>query len=145
MGVRKKLTKAAQREVYIGEVFQDCLAEKKALNKSPATITSAMGCFKRWYEYIESKAFFDERCGTDLCLFVKQLEKRGITLDDAQHYADSAIICFKQSDDKTMFASEDGVVVVLGNGGIATAYPRSWYVGDIWDLLEEVRKYGRRK
>lgn len=57
MGVKRKLTKAAQREVYIEEVFQDYLAEKKALNKSPATITSAMGSFKRWYEYLESKAF----------------------------------------------------------------------------------------
>ena len=57
MGVKRKLTKAVQREVYIEEVFQDYLAEKKALNKSPATITSAMGSFKRWYEYLESKAF----------------------------------------------------------------------------------------
>lgn len=57
MGIKRKLTKAVQREVYIEEVFQDYLAEKKALNKSPATITSAMGSFKRWYEYLESKAF----------------------------------------------------------------------------------------
>ena len=57
MGVKRKLTKAVQREVYIEEVFQDYLAEKKALNKSPATITSAAGSFKRWYEYLESKAF----------------------------------------------------------------------------------------
>ena len=57
MGVKRKLTKAVRREVYIEEVFQDYLAEKKALNKSPATITSAMGSFKRWYEYLESKAF----------------------------------------------------------------------------------------
>ena len=57
MGVKRKLTKAVQREVYIEEVFQDYLAEKKALNKSPATITSTMGSFKRWYEYIGSKDF----------------------------------------------------------------------------------------
>ena len=57
MGVKRKLTKAVQREVYIEEVFQDYLAEKKALNKSPATITSAMGSFKLWYEYLDSKAF----------------------------------------------------------------------------------------
>ena len=42
MGVKRKLTKAVQREVYSEEVFQDYLAEKKALNKSPATITSAI-------------------------------------------------------------------------------------------------------
>lgn len=57
MGVKRKLTKAVQREIYIEEVFQDYLAEKKALNKSPATIASTMGSFKRWYEYIESKDF----------------------------------------------------------------------------------------
>ena len=53
MGVKRKLTKAVRREVNIEEVFQDYLAGKKALNKSPATITSAMGSFKRWYKSLE--------------------------------------------------------------------------------------------
>ena len=53
MGVKRKLTKVVRREVNIEEVFQSYLAGKKALNKSPATITSAMGSFKFWYKTLE--------------------------------------------------------------------------------------------
>lgn len=75
----------------------------------------------------------------------KRLEKRGITVEDAQHYIDTAYICFQQSADKVMYLSEDGVAVVLGNGGLATAYPKSWFDETIQKLLKEVKNYGRSK
>ncbi len=68
------------------------------------------------------------------------MAKRGITLEDAQHYVDSAIICFRQSADKTMYASEDGVVIALDNGGIATAYPCSCFDENILKMIEEALK-----
>lgn len=74
----------------------------------------------------------------------KQLLKRGITLEDAQHYVDTAIICFQQSEDKTMYLSNDGVAVVLDNGGLATAYPASWFDENITGLLNEVKKKWRK-
>lgn len=75
----------------------------------------------------------------------KRLAQRGITLEDAQHYIDSALICFQQSEDKTMFLSADGVVIVLENGGIATAYPSSLYDDNTKRLYEEVNRVWKKK
>lgn len=74
----------------------------------------------------------------------KRLEKRGITVEDAQHYIDTAYICFQQSTDKVMYLSEDGVAVVLGNGGLATAYPKSWFDETIQELLKEVKRLWKK-
>lgn len=55
MGTKRILTKGKEREVTIEEAFDTYIDEKKAMNKSYATIQSAEGSFKRWHEYIVDK------------------------------------------------------------------------------------------
>lgn len=74
----------------------------------------------------------------------KRFEQRGVTLEDAQHYIDTAYICFQQSKDKVMYLSEDGVVVVLGNRGLATVYPKSRFDETIQELLKEVKRLWKK-
>ncbi len=69
----------------------------------------------------------------------RRLVERGITLEDAQHYIDTAILCFQQSVDKVMYVSEDGVAVTLNNGGLATAYPKNKFDNDIIKLIKEIK------
>lgn len=52
---RRKISAARQQPTTIEEAFQDYIQEKKALNKSAATIVSAEHSVKRWTEYLETK------------------------------------------------------------------------------------------
>lgn len=74
----------------------------------------------------------------------KRLAQRGITLDDAQHYVDTAIIAFQQSADKAMYLSREGVAIVLDNGGLASAFPASCFDDKTQELLKEVEKVWRK-
>ena len=74
----------------------------------------------------------------------KRLAARGITIEDAQHYVDTAIIAFQQSADKAMYLSRDGVAIVLDNGGLASAFPASCFDDNILELLKEVDKVWRK-
>ena len=53
-------------------------------------------------------------------------------------------ICFRQSADKVMYLSEANVAVVLGNGGLATAYPKSWFDETIQELLKEIKRLWKK-
>lgn len=74
----------------------------------------------------------------------ERLAERNITLKDAQSYIDNAIICFKQGKDKVLYLSEEGVcVAILKNGGISTAYPKSWFDERTIEILKAVKKNGK--
>ena len=38
-----------------------------------------------------------------------------------------------------MYVSEDGVAVILNNGGLATAYPKNKFDNDIIKLIKEIK------
>ncbi|HNW87482.1 MAG TPA: tyrosine-type recombinase/integrase [Candidatus Limiplasma sp.] len=54
MGTKRLITKAKEKELLIEDVYTDYIDEKKALNKSPATISSANGSYKRWMDYLKT-------------------------------------------------------------------------------------------
>jgi len=51
-GVKRRLTKAKERELTIEEAFDDFIQEKEALNKSAATIRGYTDSFKMWHKYL---------------------------------------------------------------------------------------------
>lgn len=72
----------------------------------------------------------------------KRMAERHITLADAQGYVDNAIGCYLQTGDKKMYVSEAGVVIVLPNGGISTAYSREDFDDDIKKTIKELKTNG---
>lgn len=56
-GIKRKLTKAVERELTLQEAFDDFIQEKEALNKSAATIRSYTDSFKIWHNYLESSDY----------------------------------------------------------------------------------------
>lgn len=57
MGIKRRITKARERSVTIEDAWTEFIEEKKALNKSPKSIISFEGSFKRWYDYIEASGY----------------------------------------------------------------------------------------
>lgn len=57
MGMKRKIKSAAQVKTSIEDVFAEYLEEKKALNKSPATIRGVEYSIKKWLEYLSANDY----------------------------------------------------------------------------------------
>ena len=73
---------------------------------------------------------------------VKQLEKRNITIQDAQSYIDNSSVMFQQGENNRLYVSRDGNAAVLMKGAkLITAYPSSYFDEGMKKFVEEVTKY----
>lgn len=72
----------------------------------------------------------------------KKAAERIVTIEDAQSYVDSALICFQQTKDKKLYLSESGVCVVIDGGRVSTVYPKEKFDERVIKILKVVKKYG---
>lgn len=73
----------------------------------------------------------------------KQLEKRGITVDDAQRYIDTAVISFIQSEDKVAYYSYEGASVVkTSTKSLLTSFSSDYFDSGAKEIIKVAKKYG---
>jgi hypothetical protein len=70
---------------------------------------------------------------------MERIKERGLTLEDAQNYIDTAIIMFEQDGDRNLYLSSDGgSVLVSSSGELITAYSRNEFKKHTWRILKVV-------
>lgn len=73
----------------------------------------------------------------------KQLNKRSITVEDAQKYIDTAIISFIQSEDKVAYYSYEGVSVVKkSTKSLITSFSSNYFDNGAKEIIKVAKKYG---
>ena len=73
---------------------------------------------------------------------IEKLKERGITLEDAQRYINSAVIMFKQDGNRNLYLSKDGGSVLVSNSGrLITAYSKDSFKKHTREILKVVSKY----
>ena len=73
---------------------------------------------------------------------IEKLKERGITLEDAQEYIDTAVIMFKQDGYRNLYLSrEGGSVLISSSGRLITAYPKDNFKKHTLEILKVVQLY----
>ena len=73
------------------------------------------------------------------------LKKRHITMEDAQHYVDSAMVMIQQSKDKFNFVAEDGCSYVLESGRLVSVISKADYDPLMRQKIEVIESWLKKK
>ena len=74
-----------------------------------------------------------------------RLKKRNITMEDAQHYVDSAMVMIQQSKDKFNFIAEDGCSYVLESGRLVSVISKADYDSFMKQKVEVIESWLKKK
>ncbi len=91
MGIRNRVKREMRPDKTIREAFNEFIAEKEALNKSPATIQNYEDSFERWMGFLaegddEGQLFIKDITSSYTLLFTKQLKDAGLKPATINHY-----------------------------------------------------------
>lgn len=75
----------------------------------------------------------------------EMLEKRHITMEDAQHYVDTAMVMIKQSPDKYNFVAKDGCSYVLESGKLVSIISKAEYDPPMKRKIEVIEEWMNKK
>ena len=70
---------------------------------------------------------------------MERMKERGVTLEDAQEFINTAVIMFEQDGGMLLYLSTDGgAVMVDATGALFTAYPKGEFKKHIKEILKVV-------
>ena len=73
---------------------------------------------------------------------IEKLKERGITLEDAQEYIDTAVIMFEQDGYRNLYLCKEGGSVLISNSGkLITAYSKDNFKKHTREILMVVSNY----
>ena len=75
----------------------------------------------------------------------ERLNLRGITVADAQHYVDTALVMVQQSKDKFAYLATDGFSYVLESGRLITVIPEFNFDEKAKSKLEVIKRWMTKK
>jgi len=75
----------------------------------------------------------------------ERLKQRGITLADAQHYVDTAMVMIQQSPDKFNYVAKDGCSYVLESGRLVSVIPKANYDPEMRQKVEVIESWLKKK
>ncbi|MGH6835005.1 MAG: hypothetical protein ACREC9_05520 [Methylocella sp.] len=75
---------------------------------------------------------------------IEMMAERGVSLNYPQDIVDHPLIILQQTQDKFLFLSDRGGVVVLRDGTVITTYPAANFYPRIKEILEYIHQGGPR-